>query len=281
MKELFQDETYPERGAQLKYDDVTCVLSGCRNKNTKNFEVIRVTALTTSNAYREAVYEKLVGQFSLAELANDLRRQNKAISSEADLLNQVVSALMRLKEHVEGKRWIDPFWDGSPKASETRNRDKRSLSAPKSEPRIQPTIQIILLELLGPLGIHILRESNVGTGLIDFTCTYTTTDRRKLAVGIEIKLAHHKELKKGLHSQLPAYLRSIESGHGVFLVMWFKSISKNGFSLPANRSLEEMTSWLNYESEQSKKLKGFVIEPITIDASYRPSASICKSKGSG
>ena len=51
---------------------------------------------------------------------------------------------------------------------------------------------------LTPLGIQVIRESNEGIGSMDFRCLFTTQSGAPLSVGIEFKLAHHKEVKKGM-----------------------------------------------------------------------------------
>src|SRR5665811_399243 len=61
---------------------------------------------------------------------------------------------------------------------------------PKKETNIQPILQLLLQISLSGLGIHVVRETDVGVGILDFQCLYTTKENKAISISIEFKLAH-------------------------------------------------------------------------------------------
>ena len=61
----------------------------------------------------------------------------------------------------------EPFWDDSREIEEngTKHQDTPT---PKKEPKIQPTLHIFFERSLSPLGVHVLRETDEGVGILDF-----------------------------------------------------------------------------------------------------------------
>lgn len=150
------------------------------------------------------------------------------------------------------------------------NGNIRSFFGP-DKTKIQPTLHVILDMALRPFGIHVLRESDEGIGLLYFSFLYTNKDNIPFSIGIEFKVAHHKKIKHGINRQLPAYLKSIRSQCGSFVVMWFKD--KKYFKEPENRNLEQMTEWLKEEAQKVSAEFDITVVSKVIDASIRPSAS--------
>jgi RNA-directed DNA polymerase len=126
---------------------------------------------------------------------------------------------------------------------------------------------------MNPLGIHVVRESHEGVGLLDFKCLYTTPSGIPVSISIEFKLAQHKGIKRGLTRQLPSYIRANRSHLGIFVVMWFKDEKGKFFRDPEDRTKDGLFSWLQETAEKVNKEKDVTITPILIDASIRASAS--------
>ena len=167
---------------------------------------------------------------------------------------------------------IDPFWDGGRNITHNGNEIEVPLN-PKKETNIQPILQLLLQISLSGLGIHVVRETDVGVGILDFQCLYTTKENKAISISIEFKLAHNKKIKHGLIKQLPAYLRANQSNSGVFIVMRFKDEKARYFKEPKDRKKYEMIKFLEETSKTIKQKEGLEIDTILIDASIKPSAS--------
>ena len=90
---------------------------------------------------------------------------------------------------------------------------------------------------------------------------------------VEFKLAHNPQLKHGLTTQLPLYLKARPSESGIYLVMWFKDEAGKYFNEPVNKNKLQMLAYLEEAVKEINKGEGCEIESILIDASIKPSAS--------
>ena len=178
----------------------------------------------------------------------------KNFTNEKDLFEHVIEIINEfLKHEIEKRNWIDAFWDKN---------------EPKNENRIQPTIRASLETLLNQSGISIVKESDEGIGDLDFKCIYNNNSEI-MKVHIEYKNAHHEKLRKGLTTQLPAYMDADEAKYGIYLVFWFKD--EINFDKPKNiESIDILQEELDSEA---KKIEDKIIEPIVIDVTKKKSAS--------
>lgn len=260
----------------LSYDDVTVFLESYFKKPSANPLLLKVNALVSKTAYKQAVYDFILPNIEESGTAQSLEKfeglhSNKDIVNEEDLLHIIEEAIENvLKYQVEYRRWIEPFWDGQRKIKHEGD-ELLVPRSPKGETKIQPTLHVILDMALSPLGIHVIRESDEGIGSLDFRFLYTTKDGAPLTVGVEFKVAHHKEIKKGIHNQLPAYLKAIRSTSGVFVVMWFKD--GKYFKDPKGYEREGMEKWILEQASIISTEKEINISAALLDASIRPSAS--------
>ena len=263
----------------ISYNDVTMFLTRYFRKALGLGQPVleRFVALAAENAFRNAVVEHFLGGRSwsmlerIASVADEV--SGRPFSSSKDLLVAVAEVIRRgIKFHVEDRRWIEPFWDGK-REIEVEGSKLPVPAAPKPETEIQPTLFVLLYEALLSMGVQVVRETHEGIGALDFRCLYTSPGGQALSVPIEIKLAHHKQLKKGLTRQLPAYVNACKSDVGIFVVFWFKDAKGRFFKKPKNRNREQMMEWLQGEAEALRDIVGFEIVPIVIDASVRTSAS--------
>lgn len=260
----------------ITYDDVTVFIETYFDQSSNTLLLIKANALCSKTAYKNSVQEFYLQDIdspefnaSITRLENEFRTHE--IQTEADLFNIVKKAIVDiLIHHIENRRWIEPFWDGK------RNVRIEGVlipvpRVPKPESKIQPTIQVVLDMALKPLGIQVARESNEGIGAMDFRFFYTTSSNEPLTIGAEFKVAHHKKLKHGIVRQLPAYMKSLNSSHGLFLVMWFKD--DNVFLLPKGRTIDQLRDWLVAEAKEIRNGDITKIDSLVIDASIRSSAS--------
>lgn len=262
----------------ITYEAVTVFTETYFKKPNRQPSLSKLTALASKTAYKDAVEDHFLKGFdkqkiekSVVGLANVISK--KQIEVEADLLDVVMAAISDVLVHnIEDRRWIDAFWDGERKIK--HNGEEILIPRiPKNETSIQPTLHVVLDMALSPSGIHVIRESDEGVGTLDYRCLYTTKNSHRISIGIEFKLAHHKEIRKGLRSQLPAYLKAIRSNSGIFSVMWFKDQEEKYFKYPKGRLKDDTITWLNSEAKAVSHKNNIQIIASLIDASIKPSAS--------
>lgn len=269
LNKLFSSVEYQPNIERLTYDDVTVFLENYIEKKNANIIFQKLNYFTSEKAYKNSV-EYFLG-WKISEIP--IKKSTIEILNEEDLLKQILIAINEIKRYIENQYKIQPFWDGSRNITQNGNKIKVSAN-PKNETNIQPTLHLLLQILLSKLGgVHVVRETNEGVGILDFRCLYTTKENNAISISIEFKLAHNKKIRSGLTKQLPAYLRANQSNSGVFIVMWFKDEKGKHFKEPKNRTKSEMIKFLEETSKTIGQKEGLKIDTILIDASIQPSAS--------
>lgn len=265
-----------ENKKKLLYDDITAFIETYFKKGYNVPILSKINVLASKTAYKDSIQEYFLKKFDKSEINKTLlclheTFQSTEIKNEKDLYCIVSKVIEKvLIYHIEKRRLIEPFWDGERKIR-LKGEKVTVPRSPKIETKIQPTLHVLLDMALTPIGVQVIRESNEGIGSLDFRFLYTTSDRLPLSVGVEFKLAHHQQIQKGITNQLPAYLNSIRSNHGIFVVMWFKDAKY--FKKPEKRDKEQMRIWLEAEAKKISKELDLTISSRLIDASIRQSAS--------
>lgn len=260
----------------ISYDDVSVFLETYYQKTTSRPLIKKMNVLASKDAYKNAVYDYVLPNIRKSGIDQSFVKfqedyVNKQIDCERDLKLAVEEIIENvLKHHIESRRWIEPFWDGQRKV---KHKDEEIIvpRSPKGETKIQPTLHVVLDMALSPLGIQVIRESDEGAGSLDFRFLFTTKNSIPLSVGVEFKVAHHKEIKKGINRQLPAYLKAIRSTSGIFVVMWFKD--SEFFKEPKGFEKDQMERWIDEEARRVSSESGINLSTAMLDASIRPSAS--------
>ena len=148
--------------------------------------------------------------------------QSKIISSNQDLRDEVFRVIETELEHkVRNTKFWSMFWD----------RDK-----PKKEPESQIPISTILSMRLNSNGIDLTTEPEEANGNVDIRMSCTNMSE-VYKTCIELKNADHPNIEKKAGTQLTAYLDSIKSRHGIYLVLWHKSNGK--YKLPTKYNTPE------------------------------------------
>lgn len=262
-------------GRTISASEVTALITVHRLNDGLSVLAQTVSLVTTPDAFKDAAEDYFLGaakeSVSLA-LASLKRAHPTPPTTEDELQSLVVLTVDAvLVHHVETRRLIEPFWDGSRKI----NVDGKEIEVPRSpkgETEIQPTLHVFFQMALEPFGIHVIRESDEGSGSLDFRFSTTNSRSELVSVAAEFKLAHHKEVKAGIKRQLPRYMDSIPCTHGVFVLMWFKDEKGKYFSEPKSQSLLETRSFVGGLSANPENPNHKIVSRV-IDCSVRPSAS--------
>ena len=262
-------------GKTILASEVTALITTHQLKNNRRVLSQTVSLVTTPDAFKDATKDYFLGaakeSVSLA-LASLKRAHPVPPNTEDELQSLVLSTVDAvLVHHVETRRLIEPFWDGSKRI----NIDGKEIEVPRSpkgETEIQPTLHVFFQMALEPFGVHVIRESDEGSGSLDFRFSTTNSRSELVSVAAEFKLAHHKEVKAGIKKQLPRYMDSIPCTHGVFLLMWFKDVKGKYFSEPRSHDLKETRLVLDNLASNPENPSHKIASRV-IDCSIRPSAS--------
>jgi hypothetical protein len=262
-------------GKSISATEVTALITAHHLNNSSRILAKTISLVTTPDAFKNAAEDYFLGtakeSVSLA-LAALKRAHPTRPATEKELLELVLSTVDTvLIHHIETRRLIEPFWDGSKKIK-FEGKEVEVPRSPKSETEIQPTLHVFLQMALEPFGVHVIRESDEGSGSLDFRFSTTNSESELVSVAAEFKLAHHKELKAGIKRQLPRYMDSIPCTHGVFVLMWFKDESEKYFSEPKSQNLEQTREFLSNLASGPDNPNHKIVSRI-IDCSIRPSAS--------
>lgn len=277
LNRLLKSEAVADK-TNIKYEEVTVFLERYFDKVGNKPVLKSFTSLDGKDAYRNAVYEYLLPLAKESELDSSVSAFQKhgatiSINVEADLMKAVEAVIDDvLIHHIHNRRWIEPFWD-SERQTAIDGQEVSLPRIPKGETKIQPTLHVIFDMALTPLGIQVIRESDEGIGKLDFRFLFTTKHGQPLSIGVEFKLAHHGQIGRGIRNQLPAYLKSLRSTSGIFVVMWFKDEKSKIFKEPQKYDRLGMETWLSKEAVSVSGQNSMNISSRLLDVSVRQSAS--------
>ncbi|MBA5639502.1 hypothetical protein H3H37_20785 [Duganella sp. LX20W] len=259
----------------ISASEVTALITAHRINDSRRVLAQTVSLVTTPDAFKNAAEDYFLGaaKESVSLALASLKRAHPAPPTTEDELQSLVLSTVDavLVHHVETRRLIEPFWDGSRRI----NVDGKEIEVPRSpkgETEIQPTLHVFFQMALEPFGVHVIRESDEGSGSLDFRFSTTNSRSELISVAAEFKLAHHKEVKAGIKRQLPRYMDSIPCTHGVFVLMWFKDEKGKYFSEPKSQSLQETRSFVGSLAANPENANHKIASRV-IDCSIRPSAS--------
>lgn len=262
-------------GKTISADEVTALITTHEIKSTQQLLTQTISLVTTKSAFKDAAEEYYLGNardtVSVA-LASLKALHPSPPSIEAELHSLVLSAIDKvLVHHFETRRLVEPFWDGSRKIK-LDGQEIEIPKNPKSETEIQPTLHVFLQMALEPFGVHVIRESDEGSGSLDFRFSTTNASSELISVAAEFKLAHHKEVKAGITRQLPRYMDSLPCSHGIFILMWFKDENGKYFKEPRSHNLGDTRAFVSNLASNPDNA-AHVLAARVIDCSVRPSAS--------
>lgn len=262
-------------GKTISATEVTALITAHRLNNSPTVLAQTVSLVTTPDAFKTAAEDYFLGaaKESLSLALVSLKRAHPTPpATESELQDLVLSTVDAvLIHHIETRRLIEPFWDGSRKII-VDGKEIEVPRSPKGETEIQPTLHVFLQMALEPFGVHVIRESDEGSGSLDFRFSTTNSRSELISVATEFKLAHHKEIKAGIKRQLPRYMDSIPCTHGVFVLMWFKDEKGKYFSEPRSQNIQETRAFVGGLASNPDNPNHKIASRV-IDCSIRPSAS--------
>lgn len=260
---LRDHDEYADRAVRAYLKEV------CRGGGTKQ----RLAAIRRERAElvfsRAAVTKAVLTKELLRELDHCLERAPAPIppaalrsdsspvvfSSGQGLFDSVVGLLGEFTSELESTGLWQPFWNEDP-------------LTPKHEKSIQPVILALLRTKFRSSGIEIARETDEGIGLLDFRCV-STGKNTVYNTCVECKLAHHENIDAGAREQLPAYMDSVGTSFGVYLVLWFKD-GKHWDRPTKYENPDELRTQLQALADQ---LPSKTIQTIVIDVTRKTPAS--------
>lgn len=171
--------------------------------------------------------------------------------------------MLEIGERTQRHAHHHPFWDvqrgpgGSFESYE-----------PKHETHLHAVVEALLHDVSISKNLQFSRELVPGGGNLDFLVTGVLAIGELAKVCVEFKKAHAQDVLTALTTQLPAYMASHNTDHGVYAVMWFKGAD---FDQPARfDDQDDLTTDLNHELlNHGLSLR---IRPVILDVS-RPSAT--------
>jgi hypothetical protein len=131
-------------------------------------------------------------------------------SSEEEVFTEVLLLVQRMEEQVRNLNLQSQFW-----------RDWRT-GEPKGETELQPLIHALLADRARLKQLEVVPERVVGgSGRLDFSLSGMLTTGGRATVCLECKLAQSGKLVQGISNQLPEYMRSLQTDHGIYCVVFF------------------------------------------------------------
>ena len=181
--------------------------------------------------------------------------------TEEEFRQRIYTSLISLKDRVTEIGAINGLWNISYKSSKIDTR------LPKRETDIHPTIHSLLHDQMLMGSVRVIPERQTGVGDLDFSFVGAVQGRGTCEVFAEFKLAHSKDVYRGLEQQLPDYMRNQGIKYSAYCVLWFKCA---WFDEPKSLSLVDMEKELNARLP-STNLSG--IRVFVVDCSKGTTAS--------
>ncbi|MGI0021575.1 MAG: hypothetical protein ACRD9Q_01820 [Nitrososphaeraceae archaeon] len=150
-------------------------------------------------------------------------------SSSTDFFQTVLLSLQSIQDKILTSNMYNSFWDFQFDGSKIVSRK------PKKETDIVKGIHGLLIDVAALKNYHIHPESPAAAGNLDFLVNGVLDNGKVIGSCVEFKHAHSPDLNHGLLKQLPAYMRSNGSEHGIYCPLYFKG---SYFDLPEETILD-------------------------------------------
>lgn len=191
---------------------------------------------------------------------------NSSFSTEEKFRQKALDCFYSIQNKVTETKSQNSFWNI------TKGKNGRVTSiTPKDETQIQSTIHSLLYDQMMINSIEVVPEYKNGEGSLDFCLMAQVDDVGVAKLAVEFKRAHSSKLIHGLETQLPLYMKSVQSKYGIYGVFWFKG---DMFDQPSKYTKkEDLECLLNDLRCGSNVPEHRNINVITFDLNRRGTAS--------
>lgn len=191
---------------------------------------------------------------------------NLSFSSEEQFRQKVLDCFYSIQNKVTETKCQNSFWNFT-----KGNNGKVTSITPKDETQIQSTIHGLLYDQMMVNSIEVIPEYQNGKGILDFCLMAQVDDIGFVKLAVEFKRAHSSKLTHGIETQLPLYMKSVQSNYGIYGVFWFKG---EIFDQPLKyNSKEDLEYSLNDLRCSSNIPEHSNVNVITFDLNHGKSAS--------
>lgn len=149
-------------------------------------------------------------------------------SSEAEFVARVHTGLAMLQDKIDLMSNRDIFWNVARDGSQIQHR------SPKKEVDLHGAIHAFLSDQFFLASIEVIPEAMSSAGRLDFLFIGQVEGLGMVKFCAEFKLAHSKDLYRGIEFQLPAYMSSHGTENGAYCIIDFCG---KEFELPKEDSL--------------------------------------------
>ncbi len=149
------------------------------------------------------------------------------IDTSDEFFVEFVNIMQQLQVTIEDTGSQRLFWDFNRKTSPT----------PKAEPQVTAGIHLLLQDVSVHKDFQIVHQAGAAGGSLDFQINKALKKGSLATLAMEGKHAHAADIKHGLHTQLPAYMRAVSADFGIYLVHWFKG---KHFDKPAEGDFNQL-----------------------------------------
>jgi len=237
LKELFRT---PNR-LKKHLRDIGTFLEYCFDDT----DFLMIPDLSNLRSVNDTTLEQLLGvdfDYYKEILPNDIRTRFEKQTGQLELFNEVDKMLERISQRILYRGLHRAFW-----------KEGGALS----EPEIQPLLDSFFdLYFKGDEYVDITRESDLGTGKIDFKFYRNASEK----VLIEVKLGSNPHLERGLKKQLIHYMDAVKYSYAFYLII-------------CHSNKEALNATRLYEENKNYNFDGKKIVLCIVDASGKVPAS--------
>lgn len=152
----------------------------------------------------------------------------EAYACEAEFVARVHTGLAMLQDKVDAMSNRDIFWNVDYDGNQVKHR------SPKREVDLHGVMHAFLSDQFFLASIEVIPEAMSSVGRLDFLFIGQVKGVGMVKVCAEFKLAHSKDLYRGVEFQLPAYMISHGTDNGAYCIIDFRG---KEFALPKEDNL--------------------------------------------
>jgi len=215
---MFLEEVHRDLDKENKliFDEmIPCNCQECRSKQPPHFFKFRILKKFEQQGRMEVPCENSGEDVRIKALIDDVQLNtfsHQFFSDNEDLRSFILYIIdNELEKDITMKAGYNNFW-----------RDLQC-TKPKNEVEFQPYISSLIDNYCKVRGINLSREVREANGSVDILFTYTRRDNVILKVCLEVKKADHNDIETAIDTQLPAYMQSVGTNSGIYLVIWLKN----------------------------------------------------------